>query len=76
MPVRVDARSVRQKGNMSVGQKLTDADLIGIPLQIIIGERNLPELEVKTRFNNKVNKIKIKELAKVMTGFYADKAVR
>ena len=61
---------------LSVGQKLTDADLIGIPLQIIIGERNLPELEVKTRFNNKVNKIKIKELAKVMTGFYADKAVR
>jgi prolyl-tRNA synthetase len=31
------------------GVKFKDADLIGIPLRVVIGDKNLPKVEVKTR---------------------------
>ena len=45
----------------SIGKKLSDNELIGIPLQIIIGKRDLKEglVEVKNRLNNKSSKIEI-----------------
>jgi prolyl-tRNA synthetase len=45
----------------SVGVKLNDADLIGIPLQIIVGNKSLinGELEIKVRRTNEKFNIKI-----------------
>ena len=45
------------------GVKFKDADLIGIPWRIIIGEKNLKEglVEVKERKTGKVEKVKIEE---------------
>ena len=45
------------------GIKFKDADLIGIPWRIIIGEKNLKEglVEVKERKTGKVEKVKIEE---------------
>ncbi len=46
------------------GIKFKDADLIGIPYRIIIGEKNLKEglVEVKERKSGQMNKIKIEEV--------------
>ncbi|MEW6418053.1 MAG: proline--tRNA ligase [Nitrospirota bacterium] len=45
------------------GVKFKDADLIGIPTQIIIGERNLKEglVEIKDRRTKETRKVKIEE---------------
>ena len=45
--------------NASVGQKLSDADLYGIPLQIIVGQKNLDKniIEVKFRKTGEVVEI-------------------
>ena len=47
----------------SVGKKLNDNELIGIPYQLIIGKRDLKEnlIELKTRSTNEVKKMKIEE---------------
>ena len=43
------------------GIKFKDADLIGIPVQVIIGERNLKEglIEIKDRSTGEAKKVKI-----------------
>ena len=48
----------------SVGKKLSDNELIGIPFQIIIGKRDLKNgfVEFKNRLNNKVEKIKVDDV--------------
>ncbi len=45
----------------SIGKKLSDNELIGIPFQIIIGKRNLKEgfVEIKDRHNNNLKKIEV-----------------
>ena len=45
------------------GVKFNDADLIGIPFQLILGERNLKEglVEVKERKSGQVSKVKLDE---------------
>ncbi len=50
------------------GIKFKDADLIGIPYRIIIGEKNLKEglVEVKERKTGRVEKIKIEEAVEKM----------
>jgi len=47
--------------NYSIGKKLSDNDLIGIPYQIIIGKRDIKEnlVEIKERKTNQSEKIKI-----------------
>ncbi|MFV1951485.1 MAG: proline--tRNA ligase, partial [Nitrospinota bacterium] len=47
------------------GVKFKDADLIGIPLQIIIGLRNLREdnIEIKTRRNGEISKCSVDAVA-------------
>ena len=46
------------------GIKLKDADLVGVPLQIIIGEKNIQagKLEIKARKTAKINTIGAKEV--------------
>ena len=50
------------------GEKFADADLIGIPTQIIISERNLEKgiVEVKNRTNGEVKEVKIEEFDSVV----------
>ncbi len=45
------------------GVKFNDADLVGIPVQVVVSERNLAkgELEVKTRFDRKSSMVKKSE---------------
>jgi prolyl-tRNA synthetase len=47
------------------GVKFKDADLIGIPFQIILGEKNLREglVEIKDRRTKEINKVKVEEVA-------------
>jgi prolyl-tRNA synthetase len=51
------------------GVKFKDADLIGIPVQIILGEKNLKEglLEIKDRRTKETMKIKIEEALEKVT---------
>ena len=48
----------------SVGEKFTDADLIGIPVRIVVSERTLKQncVEIKKRNEKRVSLIKIKDL--------------
>ncbi len=50
------------------GVKFKDADLIGIPTQIIVGERNIKEglLEIKDRRTKEMVKVKVEEVVKVL----------
>ena len=47
----------------SIGKKLSDNDLIGIPYQVIIGKRDLKNnvVELKNRFSNETKKMSPKE---------------
>ncbi|MDP8213158.1 MAG: proline--tRNA ligase, partial [Candidatus Zapsychrus exili] len=50
----------------SVGSKLNDSELIGIPVHIIIGQRNLKDgkVEIKTRYNQETVLVDSKEALK------------
>jgi prolyl-tRNA synthetase len=50
------------------GVKFKDADLIGIPTQIILGERNIKEglVEIKDRKTKETRKVKIEEVLTVL----------
>lgn len=53
---------------MSAGEKLVEADLIGIPIRIVVSEKTLlkDSVEVKKRNSKEVKLIKIKDLIKLM----------
>jgi prolyl-tRNA synthetase len=46
------------------GVKFKDADLIGIPAQVIIGEKNLKDglVEIKDRKTKEIQKVKVEEV--------------
>ncbi len=50
--------------NLRAGEKFADADLIGIPTQVIVGEKTLDsnELEVKDRASGKVDRFTLEQL--------------
>jgi len=52
----------------SIGKKLSDNELIGIPYQLIIGKRDLKDnlIELKDRFNNKSNKMSPEEVINLL----------
>jgi prolyl-tRNA synthetase len=56
--------------NKTAGEKLADADLIGIPLRIIVSKKTLQEdsVEVKYRGEKEARLVKIKELAGLLEG--------
>lgn len=60
---------------VSPGFKFKDADLLGIPLQLIIGETWLKErqLELKERATGKVEKISEEEIINTIQKFYGNK---
>ena len=59
MDVLVDDRADRP------GVKLNDADLLGIPLQVIVGDKSLAqgEVELKERRSGAVRKVKLDDAA-------------
>ena len=52
------------RNNVQAGFKFSDADLIGLPIQIIVGERGLKEgqVELKIRSNGERMNVKLDEL--------------
>ena len=52
----------------SIGRKLSDNELIGIPYQVIIGKRDLKNnlVELKNRFNNESKKISPDEVLNIL----------
>jgi len=63
--VLYDARDV------SSGEKFADADLIGLPLRVILSEKTLSQdnVEIKERLSEKGELVKIKDLPKVLEEF-------
>lgn len=69
--------SIKEKGidvliddrDERAGVKFKDADLIGIPILIIIGERNLKEglIEIKDRRKKKAEKVNIEEIFRYLS---------
>lgn len=57
------------------GVKFKDADLIGIPLHVIIGEKNLKEgvIEIKDRKTKEAMKVRIEEAAEKITTEFISK---
>ena len=57
--------------DISAGIKFKDADLIGIPVQIVIGEKNVKKniVEIKTRKDKKVLEVKSSEVEKQISSF-------
>ena len=49
----------------SFGSKLADADLLGIPVRVVVGDKTTKEnlVEIKSRWNPEVNIVKIEDLA-------------
>ncbi len=66
MEVLMDDRDER------AGIKFKDADLIGIPIHIIIGEKNLKEglLEIKNRGTKETTKVKVEEAVERVTAVH------
>jgi prolyl-tRNA synthetase len=54
------------------GVKFNDADLIGVPLQIIIGDKNLKDgkVEIKTRADGNRVMLEINEVNNYISGYY------
>lgn len=59
--------------NMTAGSKMFDADLYGIPLQIIIGDKSLAKgcVEIKNRQSGEVVEVDLKNIESAMTDFQA-----
>jgi len=53
------------RNNVQAGFKFSDADLLGMPLQIIVGEKGLKEnqVEIKIRATGERQKVKLDEIA-------------
>ncbi len=60
----------------SAGQKFADADLIGIPVQIIFGDKRAPQVEYKLRATGASEVVDISAISKIMTDTYAEKLLR
>ncbi|MEM2956612.1 MAG: His/Gly/Thr/Pro-type tRNA ligase C-terminal domain-containing protein, partial [Candidatus Pacearchaeota archaeon] len=65
LEVLIDDRDER------AGVKFKDADLIGIPYHIIIGEKNIKDgyIEIKNRKTKEIQKIRVEELNKLFKLF-------
>ncbi len=62
--------------DLSVGQKLHDADLLGIPVQIIVGQKNLPQVEWKLRRDMSTSIVEAADVQQLLEAFYAQAPIR
>lgn len=54
------------------GVKFKDADLIGYPIRIVVGDKNLPNVEVKLRSSDKADLIPATDAAKTVAKIVSD----
>ncbi|MBU1130200.1 proline--tRNA ligase [Patescibacteria group bacterium] len=61
-----------ERKDISAGSKFADADLIGIPIRLVVSKRSLKSggIEFKLRNSDKIKILKISELEKTIKGFY------
>jgi len=59
--INISIETLYDDRDCSVGKKLSDNDLIGIPIQIIIGKRDIKDnlIEIKIRSTNESNKMSV-----------------
>jgi prolyl-tRNA synthetase len=57
--------------NTGAGEKFADADLIGIPIRVVVGKRSLDsgEVEVKERTNDKTKMVKLEDIEEVLKNY-------
>ncbi|MFH0873562.1 MAG: aminoacyl--tRNA ligase-related protein [Candidatus Komeilibacteria bacterium] len=60
----------------SVGAKLADADLIGIPIQLIVGPKVMPQVEWKQRHDGVVTVVSPDEVMALADKYYVQKDIR
>jgi hypothetical protein len=60
----------------SAGQKFADADLIGIPLQIILGDKQWPKIEYKVRATGETHVGTAEDILAALKTLYVEKPVR
>ena len=58
------------------GVKFKDADLIGYPIRIVVGDKNLPNVEVKLRSADKADLIPATDAAKTVAKIVADELAK
>lgn len=58
------------------GVKFKDADLIGYPIRIVVGDKNLPNVEVKLRSADKADLIPATDAAKAVAKIVADELAK
>ena len=58
------------------GVKFKDADLIGYPIRIVVGDKNLPNVEVKLRSADKAELIPATDAAKTVAKIVADELAK
>jgi len=60
--------------NVRAGIKFKDADLIGLPVRVVVGERNLAEglVEVKVRRTGEVKKVRVEEALAEVQGLLGE----
>jgi prolyl-tRNA synthetase len=58
------------------GVKFKDADLIGYPIRIVVGDKNLPNVEVKLRSVDKADLIPATDAAKAVAKIVADELAK
>lgn len=58
------------------GVKFSDMDLIGIPLRITVGDKNLPNVELKSRSQEKAELIPLEEAAAKAVQFVKDEMAK
>lgn len=58
------------------GVKFKDADLIGYPIRIVVGDKNLPNVEVKLRSADKAELIPATDAAKAVAKIVADELAK
>ena len=58
------------------GVKFKDADLIGYPIRIVVGDKNLPNVEVKLRSIDKADLIPATDAAKAVAKIVADELAK
>ena len=58
------------------GVKFKDADLIGYPIRIVVGDKNLPNVEVKLRSADKADLVPATDAAKAVAKIIADELAK
>jgi prolyl-tRNA synthetase len=62
--------------NERPGVKFKDMDLIGIPVRIVVGEKNLPNVEVKMRNQSEANFVPLEEASSKVAQIVADELAK